>query len=77
VKDAIKVLLTVLHYLMKFHKRQVLIKDGKLKIYLFAYLIVFGGESNCLSKTFVFLDNCNEEQKIDPWLVRCFSLFYM
>jgi len=64
MKDAIKVLLTVLHYLMKFHKRQVLIKGWKLNIYLFAYLIVFGGESNCLERL-VFLHHCNEEQKID------------
>jgi len=66
VKDAIKVLLTVLHYLMKFHKTQVLIKDGKLKIYLLAYLIVFGGVSNCLERLLGFCTIVMKSRKLIP-----------
>jgi len=41
------------------------IQRQETNIYLFAYFILFGGESNCLERL-VFLHHCNEDQKIDP-----------
>jgi len=42
---------------------------------LFAYFILFGGESNCLERL-VFLHHCNEDQKIDPYVFEKFRCFY-
>jgi len=77
VKNAIKVLPKVLHYLLKFHKRHVLFKVRKLNICLFAYFILFGGESNCLEILLLFCTIVIKSRKLTPRFWETYLCFYL
>jgi len=74
VKDAIKVLLPVLPYLMKFHKRRVLFKGRKL-IFICLHILFYLVEKAIVWKDLFFCTIVMKIRKLTPMFLRNFVVF--